>query len=164
MSVLSSPQEFTDEEFGCTTPDTGIVEMMTEHRMFDASRHGSDFPPKLEPAENTFFCSPHEGLSGFSSTDIAIQRRQRGVDSFVPACIGANRRIESRLRDAVENGNELLAVTDVTAAAEEALAAAHTNYGFIAHGTATTTDEVVGRFAPADAEAEIARTDGRTNR
>lgn len=138
--------------------------MMTEHRRFDAGGHGSNFPPELEPAENTFVCSPHEGLSEFSSADIAPQRRQRDVDSIVLACIAANRCIESRLRDAVENGNELLAVTDATAAAEEALAAAHTNYVFIAHGTATTTDEVVGRLAPADAEAEIARTDGRTDR
>jgi nicotinamidase-related amidase len=56
--------------------------------------------------------------------------------------MSANLCVESHLRDAVENGFEALAVTDATAAnGEEALEAALTNFGFIAHETATT-DEV----------------------
>ena len=58
--------------------------------------------------------------------------------------------VESHLRDAVENGFEVLTVTDATAAAgEEALQAALTNFGFIAHETATI-DEVVDRLVSAN--------------
>lgn len=64
--------------------------------------------------------------------------------------MGANLCVESHLRDAVENGFEVLTVTDATAAAgEEALQTALTNYGFIAHETAETGD-VVKRLAAAE--------------
>lgn len=141
VPVFYSVQEFTDAEFGCTTPDNGIGTMMAERRMFDAGGHGSDFPPELEPDDNTFVCSPHKGLSGFWSNDINIQLRQRGIDSIVLAGMGANLCVESHLRDAVENGYEVLAVTDATAApGRDALEAALTNFEFIAHETATTAE------------------------
>lgn len=150
VPVFYSAQEFTDAEFGCTTPDTGIGTMMANRRMFDADGHGSDFPPELEPDDNTFVCSPHKGLSGFWSNDIDIQLRQRGIDSIVLAGMGANLCVESHLRDAVENGYEVLAVTDATAApGRDALEAALTNFEFIAHETATT-DAVVDRLVNAN--------------
>jgi len=68
--------------------------------------------------------------------------------------------VESHLRDAVENGFEVLTVTDATAAAgHDALEAAHTNFGFIAHETATT-EEVVDRLATANVNADAVSTDG----
>lgn len=150
VPVFYSAQEFTDAEFGCTTPDNGIGTMMTERRMFDADEHGSDFPPELEPDDNTFVCSPHKGLSGSWSNDVNIQLRQRGIDSIVLAGMGANLCVESHLRDAVENGYEVLAVTDATAApGRDALEAALTNFEFIAHETATTV-EVVDRLVNAN--------------
>ena len=150
VQVFYSAQEFTDEEFGCTIPDTGIGSLMAERRMFDAESHGSDFPPALEPDDNTFVCSPHKGLSGFWSNDIDLQLRQRGVDTLVLAGMGANLCVESHLRDAVENGYEVLVVTDATAApGRDALEAALTNFEFVAHETATT-DDVEERLAAAD--------------
>lgn len=150
MPVFYSAQEFTDAEFGCTTPDTGVGTTMAERRMFDADGHGSDFPPELEPDDNTFVCSPHKGLSGFWSNDINIQLRQRGIERLVIAGMGANLCVESHLRDAVENGYEVLVVTDATAApGHDALEAALTNFELIAHETATT-DGVVDRLANAN--------------
>jgi len=150
IPVFYSAQEFTDAEFGCTTPENGIGTMMADRRMFDADGEGSDFPPELEPDDNTFVCSPHKGLSGFWSNDIDIQLRQRGIDTIVLAGMGANLCVESHLRDAVENGYEVLAVTDATAApGRDALEAALTNFEFIAHETART-DVVEGRLAVAN--------------
>ena len=98
---------------------------MFDTRMSDVDGAGSDFVSELEPDDNTLV------LAGMSAT----------------LCV------ESHLRDAVENGFEVLAVTDATAAAgEDALEAALTNYNFIAHETATT-DEVVDRLAAADTRA-----------
>jgi hypothetical protein len=57
----------------------------------------------------------------------------------------------------------VVAVTDATAAAgHDALEAAHTNFGFIAHETATT-EEVADRLATAGIEAEGVSTDGGHN-
>ena len=124
--------------------------MMANRRMFDADGHGSDFLPELEPDDNTFVCSPYKGLSGFWSNDIDIQLRQRSIDSIVLAGMGANLCVESHLRDAVENGYEVLAVTDATAApGRDALETALTNFEFIAHETATT-DAVVDRLVNAN--------------
>lgn len=149
VAVFYSVQEFTDAEFGCTTPDTGIGTMMADRRMFNVEGHGSDFPPELVPDDNTFVCSPHKGLSGFWSSDLDIQLRQRDIDSIVLAGMGANLCVESHLRDAVENGYEVLAVTDATAApGQDALEAALINFEFIAHETATT-DTVVDRLVNA---------------
>jgi len=123
--------------------------MMADRRMFDVDGHGVDFPPELEPDDNTFVCSPHKGLSGFWSNDIDIQLRQRGINNLVLAGMGANLCVESHLRDAVENGYEVLAVTDATAApGRDALKAALTNFEFIAHETAGT-DAVEERLVSA---------------
>lgn len=61
----------------------------------------------------------------------------------------------------VENGFEMLTVTDATAAAgHDALKPAHANFGFIAHETATVA-EVTDRLATATADsAEAVSTDG----
>lgn len=149
VPVFYSVQEFTEDEYGCTLPGNTIGELMDEKRMFDAEGTGSNFPPELAPDDNTFVCSPHKGLSGFWSNDIDTQLRQRGIDTIVLAGMGANLCVESHLRDAVENGYEVIVVTDATAApGREALEAALTNFEFIAHET-TTTDKMETRLSTA---------------
>jgi nicotinamidase-related amidase len=156
VPVFYSPHEYEDAEYESWEHLNTIDQIMFDTRMFDVAGDGADFVPELEPDDNTFVLSPHKQLSGFWSNDVQIQLRQRGVDTLVLAGMSANLCVESHLRDAVENGFEVLTVTDATAAAgEEALEAALTNYGFIAHETATT-DEVVPRLRGAAPEAESA--------
>ncbi|WP_435066333.1 cysteine hydrolase family protein [Halobaculum sp. EA56] len=161
VPVIYSPHEYGDGEYEEWQHLNTIDEIMFDTRMFDVAGDGADFVPELEPDDNTFVLSPHKQLSGFWSNDAGIQLRQRGIDTIVLAGMSANLCVESHLRDAVENGFEVLTVTDATAAAgEEALQAALTNYGFIAHETATT-DEVIPRLeAAADADAEGVSADG----
>ncbi|WP_018257463.1 cysteine hydrolase family protein [Halomicrobium katesii] len=150
--VVYSPHEYEDAEYESWEHLNTIDQIMFDTRMFDVAGEGADFVPELEPDDNTFVLSPHKQLSGFWSNDVQIQLRQRGIDTLVLAGMSANLCVESHLRDAVENGFEVLTVTDATAAAgEEALEAALTNYGFIAHETATT-DEVVDRLSAASGE------------
>lgn len=156
VPVFYSPHEYEDAEYESWEHLNTIDQIMFDTRMFDVAGDGADFVPELEPDDNTFVLSPHKQLSGFWSNDVQIQLRQRGIDTLVLAGMSANLCVESHLRDAVENGFEVLTVTDATAAAgEEALQAALTNYGFIAHETATT-DEVVPRLRGAAREAESA--------
>jgi nicotinamidase-related amidase len=156
VPVFYSPHEYEDAEYESWEHLNTIDQIMFDTRMFDVAGDGADFVPELEPDDNTFVLSPHKQLSGFWSNDVGIQLRQRGIDTLVLAGMSANLCVESHLRDAVENGFEVLTVTDATAAAgEEALEAALTNYGFIAHETAAT-DEVVPRLRGAAPEAESA--------
>lgn len=149
IPVIYSPHEYRDAEYEEWQHLNTIDQIMFDTRMFDVDGDGADFVPELEPDDNTFVLSPHKQLSGFWSNDVQTQLRQRGIDTLVLAGMSANLCVESHLRDAVENGFEVLTVTDATAAAgEEALQAALTNYGFIAHETATT-DDVVSRLRAA---------------
>ena len=164
VPVVYSPHYYEDDEYETWEHLNTIDEIMFDTRMFDVDGDGSDFVPELEPDDNTFVLSPHKQLSGFWSNDVNTQLRQRGIDTLVLAGMSANLCVESHLRDAVENGFEVVAITDATAAAgEDALEAALTNYNFIAHETATT-DEVVDRLASADARATGVSTDGGTDR
>ena len=150
VPVFYSPHEYEDAEYNEWQHLNTIDQIMFDTRMFNVAGDGADFVPELEPDDNTFVLSPHKQLSGFWSNDAQIQLRQRGIDTIVLAGMSANLCVESHLRDAVENGFEVLTVTDATAAAgEEALQAALTNYGFIAHETAET-DDVVERLAAAE--------------
>ena len=149
IPVFYSPHAYEDDEYESWSHLNTIDQIMFDTRMFDVAGDGADFVPELAPDENTFVLSPHKQLSGFWSNDVQVQLRQRGIDTIVLAGMSANLCVESHLRDAVENGFEVLTVTDATAAAgEEALQAALTNYGFIAHETAET-DDVVDRLAAA---------------
>lgn len=160
VPVFYSPHYFRDAEFEEWEKLNPIDEMMFENRMFDVDGEGSDFHPDLEPDDNTFVLSPHKQHSGFWAADNQTQLRQRGIDTIVLAGLTANLCMESHLRDAVENGFTVLTVTDATAAAgEDALEAAHTNFEFIAHETATT-DDVADRLASAGAEQSPIETDG----
>lgn len=156
VPVFYSPHYYQDEEFEEWENLNTIDEMMFDVRMFDLDGEGSDIVPELQPDENTFVLSPHKHLSGFWANDVQAQLTKRGIDRIVLAGMSANLCVESHMRDAVENGFEVLVVEDATAAAgEEALVAAHTNYGFIAHETATT-DDVTDRLRGTAAEEQVA--------
>ncbi len=156
IPVIYSPHEYDDAEYEEWQHLNTIDQIMFDTRMFDVAGDGADFVPELEPDDNTFVLSPHKQLSGFWTNDVQTQLRQRGIDTLVLAGMSANLCVESHLRDAVENGFEVLTVTDATAAAgEEALEAALTNFGFIAHET-STTDEVTERLVGGVETAEPA--------
>jgi nicotinamidase-related amidase len=93
--------------------------------------------------QNTFVLAPHKALSGFWSNDINIQLRQRNIDTIVLGGMSANLCVESHLRDAAENGFEVIVVKDATAGpGEAATQEAYVNYGLIANEVVTTADIV----------------------
>lgn len=156
IQTFYSPHYYGDGEYEEWSHLNTIDQIMFDTRMFDLNGPGSDWVPELMPDENTFVLSPHKQLSGFWSNDVAIQLRQRDIDTIVLAGMSANLCVESHLRDAVENGFEVHVVTDATAAAgQEALDAALTNYNFIAHET-VTTDEIVPQLEAPGTVSEAA--------
>lgn len=149
VPVFYSPHYYKDAEYTQWRHLNPIDKVMFERRMFDVSGKGAEFHPELTPGPQTIVLSPHKALSGFWAGDVGLQLRQRDVQTIILAGMSANLCVESHLRDAAENGFDVLVVKDATAGAgEEATQAAYTNYGFIATEV-VTTDEVVGALKEA---------------
>ena len=146
IPVLYSPHYYTDKEFESWRRLNPIDKLMFDRRMFDTAGTGADWHPDLKPDDNTFVVSPHKALSGFWSNDVSIQLRQRNIDTIILAGMSANLCVESHLRDAEENGFEVIVVKDATAGpGREATEAAYLNYGLIANEV-VTTEEIVSRM------------------
>lgn len=141
IPVFYSPHYFNAREYAEWRHLNPIDRVMFERRMFDVSGKGSAFLPELAPTERTFVLSPHKALSGFWANDIQLQLRQRDIQTLILAGMSANLCVESHLRDAAENGFDVIVVKDATAGAGEAATqAAYVNYGFIATEVVTTAE------------------------
>lgn len=146
MSIVYSPHYYTDDEFENWGHLNSIDKLMFDRKMFRTGTKGSEFHPELQPDSSTYVASPHKVLSGFWTNDVGIQLRQRNVDTIILAGMSANLCVESHLRDAEENGFEVIVVKDATAGpGREATEAAYLNYGLIANEV-VTTDEIVSRI------------------
>ncbi len=146
VPVFYCPHYYNDNEFATWKHLNPIDKMMFDGKMFRSGTWGAEFHPDLVPDDNTFVLAPHKALSGFWAGDVTIQLRQRNIDTIVLAGMSANLCVESNLRDAVENGFEVLVVKDATTGpGPEATQAAMVNYGFIANEV-VTTDEVTKRL------------------
>lgn len=107
------------------------------------------YKPFLEDAQ-TVVCSPHK-VYGPEQNDLVLQLRKRGIDKVVLAGMSANLCIESHLRELLEQGFEVAAVSDAPAAAQhpelgDGYAAALTNFRYIA-GAVLTTEQTVQALA-----------------
>jgi len=154
VPVFYSPHYFSDHEYGGWRHLNTIDKVMFERRMFDVSGKGAEFLAELAPGPDTIVLSPHKALSGFWANDIQIQLRQRDIQTIILAGMSANLCVESHLRDAAENGFDVIVVKDATAGAGEAATqAAYVNYGFIASEVVTTAEalEALESAAPVHA-------------
>ena len=100
---------------------------------------------------NTVVTSPHK-VYGPETNDLVLQLRKAGISKVVLAGMSANLCTESHMRELIEQGFEVLVVTDATAAAQlpewDGYAAALTNFRMIANHVATT-EEAVGSIESA---------------
>jgi nicotinamidase-related amidase len=146
VPVFYCPHYYNDDEFATWKHLNPIDKLMFDRKMFRSGSWGAEFHPDLPPDDNTFVLAPHKTLSGFWTSDIGIQFRQRNIDTIVLAGMAANLCVESHLRDAEENGFEVLVVKDATTGpGPEATQAAMVNYSLIANEV-VTTDEITRRL------------------
>ncbi|MFQ5552359.1 MAG: cysteine hydrolase [Thermoplasmata archaeon] len=146
IPVFYSPHYYTDEEFARWQHLNPIDQLMFDRKMFREGTWGAEFHPDLEPDENTVVLHSHKGLSNFWTGDTALQLRQRGIQTIILGGMSANLCMESHLRDATENGFDVIAVRDATTGpGPEATQAAYTNYGLIANEV-VTTEEILERL------------------
>lgn len=113
---------------------------------------GADWLELYKPYINdgtTIVVSPHK-IYGPETNDLVLQLRKRGIDTVILGGMSANLCTESHLRELLEQGFEVIAVKDATAAAispelGDGYKTAITNFGFIANDV-ITTDEAVNRM------------------
>lgn len=109
---------------------------------------GADWLPQYKKYIHdgkTVVTSPHK-VYGPETNDLVLQLRKAGISKVVLAGMSANLCTESHMRELIEQGFEVLVVTDGTAAAQvpgwDGYAAALTNFRMIANHVAPTTDAV----------------------
>ena len=105
----------------------------------------------------TVVTSPHK-VFGPESNDLILQMRKRGIDKVIVAGMSANLCAESHMRALVEQGFEVMVVTDATAAAQvpgyDGYEAALTNFRMIA-SHATDTESAVAAIEAASADSPV---------
>jgi len=118
----------------------------------------------------TVVTSPHK-VYGPESNDLVLQLRKAGISKIVLAGMSANLCTESHMRELIEQGFEVLVVSDATAAAQvpgwDGYAAALTNFRMIANHVSPTHATVQAIEAaypsPAGIPAQTnSPSDGRT--
>jgi nicotinamidase-related amidase/YHS domain-containing protein len=120
------------------------------------------YKPYIEDGE-TVIVAPHK-VYGPETNDLALQLRKRGISQIVLAGMSANLCVESHMRDLIEDGFEVVVVSDATAAAKlpgyDGFEAAFVNYRMIASDV-WSTDEAVEQIAAA--RGDLVNVSGASN-
>jgi nicotinamidase-related amidase len=110
---------------------------------------GSDWVERYKPYINngkTVVTNPHK-IYGPESNDLVLQMRKAGIDKVIVAGMSANLCTESHMRELIEQGFEVMVVTDATAAAitehYNGYQAALTNFRMIASAINNTENTVM---------------------
>ncbi len=155
--VFISPHYYFPTDKGWQFGGT-VENMMHEVGMFDRKGalstegfegSGADWLERYKPYiadGKTIIASPHK-VYGPESNDLALQLRKRGKSKVILAGMSANLCTEAHLRELLEQGFEVAAVTDATAAAVhpelgDGYTTALTNFRFLANAVMPTSDVV----------------------
>ncbi len=113
---------------------------------------GADWLSELKPYiqdNKTIVVSPHK-VYGPETNDLVLQLRKRGIDKVILAGMSANLCVESHVRELLEQGFEVMVVSDATAAARvpegDGYESALVNFRFLAN-TVKNTDEATQAIA-----------------
>lgn len=152
MPVFVSPHYYYPHDHGWRF-EGALEALMHKIGMFDRKGplttqgfegSGADWLARYKPYINdgqTVVTSPHK-VFGPDTNDLVLQLRKRGISKVILAGMSANLCTESHLRELVEQGFEVMVVSDATAAAQlpglDGYAAAMANFRMIASHVATT--------------------------
>lgn len=156
MPVFISPHYYYPTDHGWKF-EGALEKMMHTIGMFDRAgaldvdgfeNSGADwlarYKPYIEDGQ-TVVTSPHK-IYGPETNDLVLQLRKRGIDRVILGGMSANLCTESHLRELLEQGFEVLVVSDATAAAQvpegDGYLSALINFRFIANSVLSTRDTV----------------------
>ena len=157
IRVFISPHYYYPTDHGWKFEGT-LEKVMHDINMFDRKGpldlegfdgSGADWLEVYKPYINdgqTVVASPHK-VYGPENNDLILQLRKRGIGRLVLCGMSANLCVESHLRELLEQGFEVMVVSDATAAAitpdlGDGYVAAMTNFKFIANAVVTTEEAV----------------------
>lgn len=156
MPVFVSPHYYYPHDHGWHF-EGALEALMHKIGMFDRKGplntesfegSGADWLPQYKRYINdgqTVVTSPHK-VFGPETNDLVLQLRKRGISKVIIAGMSANLCTESHMRELVEQGFEVMVVTDATAAAQlpglDGYAAAQANFRMIASHVANTNSVV----------------------
>lgn len=159
LPVFISPHYYYKHDHGWKF-EGALETLMHQINMFDRKGpldlqdfegSGADWLERFKPHiehENTTVVSPHK-VFGPESNDLVLQLRKRGINQVILAGMSANLCTEAHMRELIEQGFEVIVVSDATAAAKipnyDGYEAAFLNFRFIANGV-WTTDAAVRRM------------------
>ncbi len=159
MPVFISPHYYYPTDHGWEF-EGALEKLMHTIGMFDRKGaldthgfegSGADWLEQYKPYINdgaTVVTSPHK-VFGPETNDLVLQLRKRGIDKVILAGMSANLCTESHMRELMEQGFEVVVVSDATAAAQVAegdgYQAALVNFRFIANSV-WTTDQAVEKI------------------
>ena len=152
MPVFVSPHYYYPHDHGWSI-EGALEALMHKICMFDRRSplsvdgfegSGADWLPRYKKYIEdgaTIVTSPHK-VYGPETNDLVLQLRKRGIDKVIIAGMSANLCTESHMRELVEQGFEVMVVSDATAAAQvpglDGYAAALVNFRMIASHVADT--------------------------
>ncbi|PLX44735.1 MAG: isochorismatase [Hyphomicrobiales bacterium] len=152
LPVFVSPHYYYPHDHGWSI-EGALEALMHKIGMFDRKHplsaeglegSGADWLPRYKTYIEdgaTIVTSPHK-VYGPETNDLVLQLRKRGVSKVILAGMSANLCTESHMRELVEQGFEVMVVSDATAAAQlpglDGYAAAMTNFRMIASHVADT--------------------------
>lgn len=156
MSVFVSPHYYYPHDHGWKF-EGALEALMHKIGMFDRKSSlstkgfegsGADWLGQYKKYINegkTVVTSPHK-VFGPETNDLVLQMRKQGIDKVIIAGMSANLCTESHMRALIEQGFEVMVVTDATAAAQvpgfDGYKAALTNFRMIASHVADTKSVV----------------------
>lgn len=156
MPVFISPHYYYPTDHGWKF-EGALEKLMHNIGMFDRKGHldthgfegsGADWLEQYKPYINdgaTVVTNPHK-VFGPETNDLVLQLRKRGIDKVILAGMSANLCTESHMRELIEQGFEVVVVSDATAAAQVAegdgYQAALVNFRYIANSVWTTEQAV----------------------
>lgn len=156
MKVFVSPHYYYEHDHEWKFEGT-LETLMHKIGMFDRKNaldldgfqgSGADWLARYKPYINngrTVVTSPHK-VYGPESNDLALQLRKAGVSKVILAGMSSNLCTESHMRDLIEQGFEVMVVTDATAGAitehYDGYAASLTNFRMIASKVDNTENTV----------------------
>lgn len=152
IPVFVSPHYYYPTDHGWRFE--GALEKLMHHiKMFDRKGalttegfegSGADWLARYKPYINdgqTVVTSPHK-VFGPETNDLVLQLRKRGISKVIIAGMSANLCTEAHMRELIEQGFEVMVVSDATAAAQlpglDGYAAALANFRMIANHVADT--------------------------
>ena len=159
VPVFISPHYYFPHDHGWRF-EGALEKLMHDIGMFDRpgpldvsgfEGSGADWLERYKPLidhSNCTVVSPHK-IYGPETNDLVMQLRKRGVDQVILAGMSANLCTESHMRELIEQGFEVVVVSDATAGAilpeYNTYEAAYINFRFIASDV-WTTDAAVQRM------------------